>query len=186
MKLADWARAQGIDYKTAYRWFRTGILPVSSKQLPTGTILVESAVSPSGGAALYARVSSADQKSDLERQIVRLVEYATKNGHPVTKTATEIGSGLNGHRPKLIGLLRDPQVRMVIVEHRDRLARFGGEYIEAALAASGRKLIVVDQTEMKDDLVQDMIDVLTSFCARLYGRRAARNRAERAVKAAQA
>lgn len=185
MKLADWARGQGIDYKTAYRWFRAGILPVSSKQLPTGTILVEPSASPSGGAALYARVSSADQKSDLERQIARLVEYATRSGYSVTRTVKEIGSGLNGHRPKLIGLLRDPQVQTVVVEHRDRLARFGSEYIEATLAASGRRLVVVDQSEMKDDLVQDMIEVLTSFCARLYGRRAARNRAERAVNAIQ-
>ena len=57
--------------------------------------------------------------------------------------------------------------------------------IEAALAACGRKLVVVDQTEMKDDLVQDMVDVLTSFCARLYGRRAAKNRAAKALAAAQ-
>jgi len=81
-------------------------------------------------------------------------------------------------------LLADPSVRTIVVEHRDRLARFGSEYIESALAASGRKLIVVDQAEMKDDLVQDMIAVLTSFCARLYGRRSAKNRAAKAVAAA--
>ena len=81
-------------------------------------------------------------------------------------------------------LLSNPRIRTIIVEHRDRLARFGSEYIEAALAASGRSLVVVDQTERKDDLVQDMIDVLTSFCARLYGRRSARNRAKRALEAA--
>lgn len=81
-------------------------------------------------------------------------------------------------------LLADPTVRVIVVEHRDRLARFGSEYIESALSASGRKVIVVDQSEMKDDLVQDMIAVLTSFCARLYGRRAAKNRAAKAVAAA--
>jgi len=101
----------------------------------------------------------------------------------VVQSVPEIGSGLNGHRPKLIRLLHDPEISTIIVEHRDRLARFGAEYIEAALASSGRKLIVVDQSEMRDDLVQDMIDVLVSFCVRLYGRRAARNRAERAMKA---
>jgi putative resolvase len=81
-------------------------------------------------------------------------------------------------------LLADPAVRTIVVEHRDRLARFGSEYIEAALRAGGRRLAVVDETEMKDDLVQDMIAVLTSFCARLYGRRAAKNRAEKALAAA--
>jgi putative resolvase len=81
-------------------------------------------------------------------------------------------------------LLADPSVHTIVVEHRDRLARFGAEYIEAAMSASGRKVVVVDQTEMKDDLVQDMVDVLTSFCARLYGRRAAKNRAAKALAAA--
>jgi putative resolvase len=76
-------------------------------------------------------------------------------------------------------------VQVIVVEHRDRLARFGSEYIEATLAASGRKLVVVDTGEMKDDLVQDMIDVLTSFCARLYDRRSAKNRALKAVAATQ-
>jgi predicted site-specific integrase-resolvase len=77
-------------------------------------------------------------------------------------------------------------VGIIVVEHRDRLARFGSEYIEAALNATGRRLIVVDAGEMKDDMVQDMIDVLTSFCARLYGRRSAKNRAIRALEALKA
>jgi putative resolvase len=63
--------------------------------------------------------------------------------------------------------------------------RFGAEYVEAALAADGRKLLVVDASEFKDDLVQDVIAVLTSMCARLYGRRSASNRAKRALTALQ-
>jgi putative resolvase len=100
---------------------------------------------------------------------------------PVVQSVTEIGSGFNGHRPRLMKLLRDPAVTTIVVEHRDRLVRFGAEYIEAALAATGRRIVVVDAAEMKDDLVQDMIDVLVSFCARLYGRRSAKNRAKRAL-----
>ena len=185
VKLADWARETGIDYKTAYRWFRAGILPIPSKQMPTGTILVfPEASSDPTNVVLYARVSSHDQKADLDRQLARLVEYATQNGFVVKRTSTEIGSGLNGHRPKLLRLLKDPNVGGVVVEHRDRLMRFGAEYVESTLAAQGRRLIVVDETEMKDDLVQDMLDVLTSFCARLYGRRAAKNRAKKALEAA--
>jgi len=72
-----------------------------------------------------------------------------------------------------------------VVEHRDRLARFGSEYIEASLQASGRRLIVVDQSELKDDLVQDMIDVLVWFCARLYGKPAAKNKAKKAMDVIQ-
>ena len=66
-----------------------------------------------------------------------------------------------------------------MVEHRDRLA------LEAALAAQGRRLVVAEAGETNDDLVRDMIEVLTSFCARLYGRRGARNRALRALTCAR-
>lgn len=134
---------------------------------------------------LYARVSSGDQKADLERQLGRLAEYASRERFKVIRSVSEVGSGLNGDRAKIVKLLADPDARTIVVEHRDRLARFGSEYIEAALAACGRKLVVVDQAEMKDDLVQDMIAVLTSFCARLYGRRAAKNRAAKALAAAE-
>lgn len=185
MKLADWARAQGIDYKTAYRWFRAGILPVPSRQLPTGTILVDHERADPKGVVLYARVSSADQKADLDRQLARLVEAAGKRGLAITGSVSEIGSGLNGKRPRLMKMLGDKAVGTIVVEHRDRLARFGSEYIEAALRASGRNLLILDQTEMKDDLVEDMIDVLTSFCARLYGRRSAKNKALKAIEATQ-
>ena len=184
MKLAEWARQQGLDYKTAYRWFRAGILPVPSKQLPTGTILVEPVpLAEKRGAAVYARVSSGDQKKDLERQLARLVEHATAKGLSIVKAVSEIGSGLNGHRPKLIGLLRDPTIGAIVVEHRDRLARFGSEYIEAALQSTSRKVVVVDEKERKDDLVQDMLEVLTSLCARRYGRRTAKNKAKKAMEA---
>src|ERR1019366_4165994 len=96
----------------------------------------------------------------------RLVTYAAEQQLTVTGVVAEVGSGLNGHRPKLLKLLADGHAQVVVVEHRDRLARFGAEYIEAALAASGRRVVVIDQTEMQDDLVQDMIEVMTSFCAR--------------------
>ena len=75
-------------------------------------------------------------------------------------------------------------IPIVAVEHRDRLMRFGAECVESALAAQGRRLVVVDPDETKDDLGQDRIEVLISMCARLYGRRSARNRAEKALKAA--
>ena len=183
MKLSDWAKVNGISYITAYRWWRQGILPVKAEQIKTGTILVYPIVPVGDGIALYARVSSAGQKSDLERQLGRLVTYASEQKLKVVKSVTEIGSGLNGRRHKLLELLKDSTMGGIVVEHRDRLARFGSDYIEATLSASGRKLYVIDEAEMKDDLVQDMIDVLTSFCARLYGRRSAKNRAIKAIEA---
>lgn len=183
MKLSQWAKQQGITYTTAWRWFRAGKLPVEALQTETGTILVKQPEPKEGLVAIYARVSSPDQKADLERQVARLVVYANQKGLPVHKTVTEIGSGINGRRQKLLSLLRDSSVSTIIVEHRDRLMRFGSEYVEAALTAEGRKIVVVDETELKDDLMADMIDVLTSFCARLYGRRSARNKAKKALEA---
>jgi putative resolvase len=184
MKLSVWARQQGITYKTAWRMWRDGRLPIPAEQMPTGTVIVHPEKMSETGCVLYARVSSSDQRSDLEGQLGRLAEFASKNRLEVVRSVSEIGSGLNGHRPKLMAILNNPELRVIVVEHEDRLARFGVEYIESALKATGRRLIVVNPGEMKDDLVKDMIDVLTSFCARLYGRRAARNRAEKALKAA--
>jgi putative resolvase len=182
MKLAVWAREAGIHAKTAYRWFDRGVLPVPARRLPTGTILVEPPrVGRPGRTAVYARVSSHDQVGDLDRQVARVTEWASRRGYTVGVEEREVGSGLNGRRRRLMRLLADPTVSTIVVEHRDRLARFGAEYIEATLAACGRRRVVVDPAEATDDLARDMVDVLTSFCARLYGRRSARNRALRAL-----
>jgi putative resolvase len=187
VKLSVWAKKQGVCYRTAWRWFKANKLPsgIKMEQFPTGTVIVTESTPVVAVAAvgLYARVSSSDQKGDLEAQMGRLVSYASSQGWAVTRAVSEVGSGLNGRRAKLIKLLADPEVTTIVVEHRDRLMRFGVEYVEALLAAQGRRLIVVDHAEVKDDLVQDMIEVLTSFCARLYGRRSAKNRAEKAMKA---
>ncbi|MHB8154331.1 MAG: IS607 family transposase [Vulcanimicrobiaceae bacterium] len=177
MKLAEWAQRQGISYTTAWRWVKNDAMPVPWCKTPSGTILVGAAMEEKPATvALYARVSSHDQRRDLDRQLARLSHYAAENDLHVVEAVAEVGSGLNGKRHKLLRLLSDAAITAIVVEHRDRFARFGSEYFEAALAASRRRLIVVDSSEMNDDLVADMIAILTSFCARLYGRRSARNR----------
>ena len=186
MTLGKWAWRQGMAYCAAWRWVRANRMPVPWSQTASGTILVEESAAAGDRVALYARGSSNDQKADLERQLGRLSTHATTTGMSVVRTVAEIGPGLNGHRPKLRRLLADPFSSTIVVEHRDRLARFGWEYLEAALLASGRTLVVVDPGEMHDDLVQDMIDVLTSFCARLYGRRSAGRRARKLAASLEA
>ncbi len=104
-------------------------------------------------------------------------------GLSVGHVVTEVGSALNGKRPRFLALLRDESVTTIVVEHRDRFARFGSEYVEAALSAPGRRLLVVDPAEVDDDPVQDVTEILTSLCARLYGRRAAKKRAARLTAA---
>ncbi|MDX3234031.1 IS607 family transposase [Streptomyces sp. ME19-01-6] len=189
MNLTEWARAQGISPHTAYRWFRNGTLPVPAQRVGPRTILVNidaaAAVEAVGGLGLYARVSSRDQKDDLERQVARLSQWAAKAGHRVVRVEAEIGSGVNGTRSKARRLLADRDVTCVVVEHKDRLGRMNVELVEAALSAHGRRLVVLDDGEAEDDLVRDMVEVLTSFCARLYGRRSAKNRARKALEAAE-
>ena len=117
--------------------------------------------------------------------MARLTGWAQRAQVPVVRVETEVGSGTNGARSKVRRLLADPKVTIVVVEHRDRLARMNAELVEAALSAHGRRLVVVDDREVTDDLARDMVEVLTSFCARLYGRRSARNRALKALRCAR-
>lgn len=193
MKLKDWALSQGLHPQTAYTWFKNGTLPVHAERVGTRTIMVIDTIAdtelnhnpPSGGLGLYSRVSSRDQKSDLTRQADRLHAWAVMTGQPIIAAVSEVGSGMNGSRPKLQKLLQNPDVTTIVVEHRDRFGRMNTELVEAALTASGRRLIIIDTTEIDDDLVRDMTEVLTSFCARLYGRRSAANRVAAALTAAQ-
>ena len=111
--------------------------------------------------------------------------WATSQGHSIDRVVTEVGSGLNGQRRKFLALLSDPSVTTIVIEHRDRFARFGSEYVAASLQANGRRLVVVDDAEVDDDLVRDMTEESTSFCARLYGKRAGVHRAAKAFSAAQ-
>jgi predicted site-specific integrase-resolvase len=187
VNLKEWAKREGVHPVTAYRWFREGKLPVSARRVG-GLILVEQPAEsvPDETVVVYARVSSADQQADLDRQVARVTTWATGQHLTVSRVVTEVGSALNGRRKKFLALLRDPAVTVIVVEHRDRFARFGAEYVEAALSAQGRRLLVVDPAEVDDDLVRDVTEILTSLCARLYGRRAAASRAGRAVAAATA
>ena len=188
MKLSEWAAQQGVHHQTAWRWWKAGTLPVPARQLASGTILVDvpaAAAGSAGRTAVYARVSSHDQHAELDRQVSRAVRWASAQRLAVDEVVTEVGSGLNGRRPKLARLLADAQTTTIVVERRDRLARFGVEHVQAALAAHGRRVLVADPGETTDDLVRDMVEVLTSFCAGPYGRRGAHNRALRAVTAAK-
>lgn len=182
-KLADWARRSGIHPKTAYKMYRDGTLPFPSKKISTRTILVyEPLVEPKPcKTVIYARVSSHDQKGDLDGQVGRCAAYATEQNLQVDNIVTEIGSGLNDSRTKLLRLLSDPEVSVIIVEHKDRLTRHGFALINSVLKSSGRSLMVVKENELEDDLVSDVLAVMTSYSARIHGRRSAENRARKAI-----
>jgi putative resolvase len=182
MRLSEYAKKMGVTYKTAFRWWKAGKL--DAYQLDTGTVIVREPAQPQEALkiALYARVSQASQKTDLTRQLERLRQYALARGYQVAKEVTEIASGLNDQRPKLMKLLMDATIGTIVVEHKDRLTRFGFNYIEQFMSMQGRKLEVVFPTDTDNELGDDFVSVITSMCSRMYGRRLSLRRAEQVKK----
>ncbi|MFL5704065.1 MAG: IS607 family transposase [Ktedonobacteraceae bacterium] len=180
MKLSQYAKKMGVTYKTVWRWYKAGQL--DAYQTPTGMVVVREQQTEKPGTgriALYARVSSVDQKSDLDRQVQRLRDYAAAKGYQVAKEVTEIASGMNDRRPKFLKLLADPSIGTIIVEHKDRGTRFGWNYLTTLMEVQGRAIEAVFPNETTDDLVSDFVSIITSMAARLYGRRGSRKKAER-------
>ena len=192
MNLTEWADAQGVHVQTAYRWYREGTPPVPARK--AGRLILESpqadagAAPKTGGAGLYPRVSWHDQRSGRDGQGARPSVWAANAGLPavrVVRVEAEVGSGMNGSRPTVRRLLADPAVTVVVAGHRYRLGRAGTELAAAALSAHHRRLVVPGDSDVTGDLVRAMAEVLTWFCAGLYGRRPARNRGVTALGCAR-
>jgi putative resolvase len=177
-KLSDYAKTIGISYTTAWRWFQANKLPHPARQTESGLIIVDYSPSISSveikknRVAIYSRVSSSENKDNLNRQSERLIEYAIANGYQIVRNVKEIGSGLNDRRKQLETLLQQGDYDILLVEHKDRLARFGTNYLSVLLFRLGIKLEIVNLAENgKDELMQDLVAIVTSFAARLYGQR---------------
>jgi putative resolvase len=187
MKLSDYAQRLGISYHTAWRWFKAG--QIKGYQAETGTIIVTELLperaEPSvvkAKVAVYARVSAAENKANLDGQAQRARDYCAAKGWQISQVIKEIGSGVNDSRPKLLKLLTDPTITVIVVEHKDRLTRFGFNYLEKLLAMQGRRIEVINLAENgKEDLIQDFVSIVTSFCARLYGQRRCKRKTERII-----
>ena len=134
-------------------------------------------------ATLTDRISSSEDKKNLETQADRLVSFCNARGYKVKKVVKEIGSGLNDKRPKLEKLLLDKEIDVIVVEHKDRLARFGLNYIQKLLSLQGRGVEIVNEVEgEREDLMQDFISIISTFCARLYGKMRTKRMTEKLVK----
>jgi len=191
MKLSSYANKLGIHYNTAYRMFKRG--QIAGYQLPTGTVIIEepvakAVVQPEGGhmVAVYARVSSSENKKNLDTQAERLMSWCNAQGWSIDKVVKEVGSGINDQRPKFLALLANREIGRIVVEHKDRVSRFGVAYIQTLLAMQERELVVVNTADTaQDDLMGDFVAIITSFCARLYGRRRAKRKTEQVLAALQ-
>ncbi len=115
----------------------------------------------------------------------RLKDYAASHGYQVTKTVSELASGLNDNRPKFLKLLTDASIGVIVVEHRDRTSRFGLNYIEHLMQMQGRRIEVIFPSDTDNDLVDDFIAVITSMASRIYGRRTSKRRAEKIKQCAE-
>jgi predicted site-specific integrase-resolvase len=190
MKLSTYAKeVLGVTYQTAWKWWKTGKLPHKASQTETGAIIVHYRADeidfknrPSNVAAIYARVSSPEKKSELDTQAERLSQYSSARGYQIAHVVKEIGSGINDSRPKLTRLLRKTDYGILLVEHKDRLARFGINYMTLLLEMLGVKLEVVNVADnSRDELMLDLIAIITSFCARIYGRRRSTRKTEKLI-----
>lgn len=185
MKLSQYARQQGISYRTALRWWQAGLIP--GYQAATGTIIVteqeaRTEEKPEEVVAIYARVSSHEHRANLERQAKRLEDYCAAKGYRIQKVVKEIGSGVNDNRAKFLGLLEDQRISRIVIEHKDRATRFGFRYVEVLLRGQGRTLEVVNLADNdREDLLHDLVSVIYSFAARLYGQRRAKRKTEAIV-----
>lgn len=131
---------------------------------------------------LYSRVSSSDQRDDLKRQTNRLQEFASQQGFKDLVTIEDLGSGLNFRKPglsKLIKLLLSHQVERLIINYKDRLLRFGSELLFKICQNIGTEVIILEKSldqDFEQELAADIIEIITVFTSRLYGRRSHLNR----------
>jgi len=180
MKLSSYAKSKGISYQTAWKMWKRGELNAS--QLPSGTIIVNNS-SPISGVAIYSRVSSSENKTNLDAQAERLVQYCEAKGYQIVSIHKEIGSGINDNRKKLIKLLNEDNYSLIVVEHKDRLTRIGFNYIQVLLEKQGKSIEVVNlATEETADLMEDFVSIITSFCARIYGLKRSKRKTESIIK----
>jgi len=151
--------------------------------LETRTVVIPDKVSDDDRITVtYARVSSSQNKKNLKSQSERLASFCMAKGWEIDNQITEVGSGMNDKRVKLLKLLGDDRVTRIVVEHKDRLARFGVEYIKTLCENRGCELVIVnDANNDKEDIMQDFVSIITSFCAKIYGHRRSRRKTEQII-----
>ena len=174
MKLSEYAKLHGVTYRTAWNRFKAGKIK-GAVQIETGAIEVPEKIEerPSYGVILYARTSSSQNKKLIENQIERLKDYAAAKGYKVKKIVKEFGSGLNDERKQLTKILTEDKFDKIIVENKDRLTRFGFNWIQ--LLTKNRIEVINEVKEKDEDLTKDLISIIHCFSARIYGLRRSQN-----------
>jgi len=131
---------------------------------------------------IYCRVSSSVNKTNLETQCKRVKQYCIINGYSIHKIIKEYGSGLNDDRKQLIKLLKEQDFTKLVIEHKDRLSRSGFNYIKTLLEFNNIEIEVINNsTDDEENIIQDFISIITSYCARIYGKRRSKRKTEQII-----
>jgi len=181
LKISEYAKKVHCTVRTV--WNRINKGRIEAKKTEHGwRVYVEDGIAEPRY-AVYARVSSAENKDNLERQKQRLLDFCAAKGWAVAKSVEEVGSGLNDERRKLAKLLADQSITHIVVEHKDRFSRFGFRYVSQLLEQQGRKIVVInEQDNERDDLMEDFVSIITSFTARLYGRQRSKRSTKKLIE----
>lgn len=176
MKLSEYAKLKGVCYRTAYLWFKKGLIN-NAKQLQTGTILIDGDYEKQEPKiVIYCRVSNHSRKEELEYQVQRCKDYCLAKGYSIEKIYREIASGMNDDRKELWKMI-ESKPTIIVVENKDRLTRFGFNYLDKLLDKLHCEIDVINRDEEDEkDLLKDMVSIITSFCCRLYGLRRGYNK----------
>ena len=175
MKLSQYARKHSLSYQTAWNHFKAGMIK-GAYQLPSGTVVVPDNEEREGRTVVYARVSSSMNRPNLASQSKRCVDFCAANGWVVDEVVEECASGVNDQRKKLLKILSDKSVTRIVVEHKDRLTRFGFNFIETMF--NGEIVVINRSDDDEEDIIKDFTSIITSFCARIYGNRRSKRKTE--------
>lgn len=183
IKLSQWAKANNYTYTGAYLKFKRGGIP-NSFQDKEGSIFIEilDPLKPkTNNCIIYARCSSSKQKEDAVRQLKRLQEFANAQGFVIIDSYIEIASGMNDDRPVLNKILDRSDYSTLVVENKDRLTRFGFNYIKKLLKNKEINITVMNESSDETDLTTDLISIITSFCGRIYGKRKSKAKKDKLI-----
>lgn len=169
IKLSEYAEKKSITYTTAWTHYKKGLIKDAYKD-ESGHVLIPTSITKDySQAVLYSRVSSNEMKENLTRQEQRLQEYANKNNYNILKSVKEVGSGMNDNRKKLNSLLQDDTWTTLIVENKDRLTRFGFNYLKLLLEKNNKRILIINESGNDTKLLMDdLISIIYSFSARIY------------------
>ena len=191
IKASEYAKKMSLNVRTVYRYYHNGKIK-GYQDKESGTIFILNPFKNENNednlknkVVLYARVSSSENKTNLESQLEKLRLFASAKGYQIVKEIKDIGSGLNDNRSKLNELFEKElnNFEILLVEHKDRLTRFGFNYIDILLKSHNKKIEVINLVDNnKEELIQDFVSVITSFCARIYSQRISKRKVEKLIK----